>query len=75
MRCIVANTLRVEAVPKTNTDGVDVPPTEVKVTVESAGERDLSAHLDGMTLVQMVATAIRLTVSVRESSGDADDAA
>ncbi len=71
----MANALRVTAVPKTDVDGVDVPSTEVKVTVESPGERDLSAHVDGMDLVQRVATALRLAISVRETSGDVDPAA
>lgn len=71
----MANALRVTAVPKTDVDGVDVPPTEVKVTVESEGERDLSAHVDGLDLIQRVAGALRLAVSVRDESGDVDPGA
>lgn len=71
----MANALTIAAVPKTSTDGVDVPSTEVKVTVESHGERDLSAHIDGMDLIQQIASALRLAISVRDESGDVDPGA
>lgn len=71
----MSNTLRVEAIPCRGHDGTPLPPEEVKVTVVSDAERDISARLDGVDLIQQVASALRLSVSIGQIDGDADDAA
>ncbi len=72
---MMANTVGITAVPNTADDGSPLPPVEVKVSVESPGERDLSAKMDGVDLIQQVATALHLSVSISDLKGDADNAA
>lgn len=70
----MANTVGITAVPNTADDGSPLPPVEVKISVLSPGERDLSAHVDGVDLIQQVASALRLSVTVSGMTGDADNA-
>jgi len=70
----MSNTLRIEAVPNTGDDGEPLPPVEVKVTVVSEAERDISARHDGIDVIGMVASALRLSVSIGHLEGDADGA-
>ena len=68
------NTLRVDAVQNVGDDGAPLPPVAVRVTVESAAERDISAYHDGIDLIGLVAAALHLSVSITDLKGDADDA-
>jgi hypothetical protein len=68
----MSNKLRVEAVPNYADDDKPLPPVEVKITVESENERDISALSDGIDLIGQIAAALRLSVSIGQLEGDLD---
>lgn len=70
----MGNTIKVEAVPEQDDAGAPVAPTFVKVSVVSEGERDLSVKVQGVDLIQQVASALRLSATISEMHGDADNA-
>lgn len=67
----MSRTLEIEAVPELNPEGqLHV----VRVRVASDEERDISVEHDGIDLIQKVASALGLSVSITTLKGDADDA-